>query len=106
MESLRQMPNSPGIMIRSPPIVWPIGYARRGLEPGTRPIHIARGLNPDIKIWPFFSRLARLTAFFARTGILKMKLFHRINTMGSFVVKSVERIIRLIKHQHQDCSAL
>jgi hypothetical protein len=40
-------------------------------------MRIARGLNPDIKIWLFFSRPARLTAFFAKTGILKMKPFHR-----------------------------
>jgi hypothetical protein len=40
-------------------------------------MRIARGLNSDIKIWLFFSRPARLTAFLARTGILKMKLFHR-----------------------------
>jgi hypothetical protein len=64
-------------MIRSPPIVWPIGYAGPELEPGTRPMRIARELNPDIKIWLFFSRLALLIAFFARTGILKMKLFYR-----------------------------
>ena len=64
-------------MIRFQPIVWPIGCVRRVLEPGIRPMRIARGLNPDIKIWPFFSRPARLIAFFARTGILKMELFHR-----------------------------
>jgi hypothetical protein len=61
-------------MIRSPPIAWPIGYVRPGLVLGIRPMPIARGLNPDIKIWLFFSRPVRLTAFFARTGILKKKL--------------------------------
>jgi hypothetical protein len=70
------MPNSLGIMIRSPPIVWPIGYVRPGLALDTRHMRITQELNPDIKIWLFFSRPARLTAFFARTGILKMKLFH------------------------------
>jgi hypothetical protein len=64
-------------MIRSPPIVWPIGYVGPELEPGIRPMRIAWELNPDIKIWLFFSRPALLIAFFARTGILKMKLFHR-----------------------------
>jgi hypothetical protein len=70
------MPNSLGIMIRSPPIVWPIGHVRGGLELDTRPMRITQELNPDIKIWLFFSRPARITAFFARTGILKMKPFH------------------------------
>jgi len=40
-------------------------------------MYIARELSPDIKIWLFFSRLALLTAFFVRTGILKMKRFLR-----------------------------
>lgn len=65
-------------MTRSPPIVWPIGYVRQELALGIRPIPIARELNPDIKIWLFFSGPARLTAFFARTGISKKKPFHRL----------------------------